>query len=57
MGADVLKRKYDFKQREGFDLAALRIPKRILETPTPLGTIEEDFMRQSIQAYGQVLKD
>ena len=57
LGADVLKRKYDFKQREGFDLAALRIPKRILETPTPLGTIEEDFMRQSIQAYGQALKD
>ncbi|HSQ16951.1 MAG TPA: aldehyde ferredoxin oxidoreductase C-terminal domain-containing protein, partial [Anaerolineales bacterium] len=57
LGADVLKRKYDFKQREGFDLAKLRIPKRILETPTPLGTIDEEFMRQSLQAYGQVLKD
>jgi aldehyde:ferredoxin oxidoreductase len=57
LGADVLRRKYDFKQREGFDLAALRIPGRILETPTPLGTIDEEFLRQSIQAYGQALKD
>ncbi len=26
---------------------------RILETPTPLGKIDEEFMRQSIQAYTQ----
>ena len=56
LGADVLRRKYDFKQREGFDLAKLRIPKRILETDTPLGKIDEGFMRQAIQAYGQALK-
>jgi aldehyde:ferredoxin oxidoreductase len=40
----------------GFDLSALRIPGRILETPTPLGKIDEQFMRQSIQAYGQALQ-
>jgi aldehyde:ferredoxin oxidoreductase len=54
-GADVLHRKYAFKQREGFDLTALRIPGRILETPTPLGKIDEEFMRQSIQAYGRAV--
>jgi aldehyde:ferredoxin oxidoreductase len=52
-GTEVLRLKYAFKQREGFDPAALRIPGRILETPTPLGTIDEGFMRQSIQAYSQ----
>ncbi len=56
LGADVLKRKYDFKQREGFDLEGLRIPRRILETPSPLGKIDETFMRQAIQAYGQALR-
>ncbi len=55
-GTDTLNRKYAFKQREGFDLAALRIPGRILETPSPLGKIDEDFMRRSITAYGQALK-
>jgi aldehyde:ferredoxin oxidoreductase len=52
-GADALHRKYAFKRREGFDPASLRIPGRILETPTPLGKIDEEFMRQSIQAYAQ----
>jgi len=56
LGAEVLKRKYDFKQREGFDLAALRIPQRILETPTPAGKIDETFMRQAIEAYGRALR-
>jgi len=56
LGADVLKRKYDFKQREGFKLETLRIPRRILETPSPLGKIDEAFMRQAIQAYGQALR-
>jgi aldehyde:ferredoxin oxidoreductase len=54
-GAEVLHRKYAFKQREGFDAAALRIPGRILETPTPMGVIDEPFMRQSIEAYAQAV--
>jgi aldehyde:ferredoxin oxidoreductase len=55
-GADVLRRKYAFKAREGFDLGALRIPGRILETPTPLGKIDEGFIRQAIQRYGQEME-
>jgi aldehyde:ferredoxin oxidoreductase len=54
-GAEVLRRKYAFKQREGFDAAALRIPGRILETPTPMGKIDEEFMRQSIEAYARAV--
>jgi aldehyde:ferredoxin oxidoreductase len=54
-GAEVLHRKHAFKQREGFDLSALRIPGRILETPTPSGKIDEEFMRQSIQAYSRAV--
>ncbi len=54
-GAEVLHRKYAFKLREGFDPAALRIPGRILETPTPIGKIDEAFMRQSIQAYARAV--
>jgi aldehyde:ferredoxin oxidoreductase len=54
-GAEVLHRKYTFTQREGFDLSARRIHGCILETLTPLGKIDEEFMRQSIQAYGRAV--
>lgn len=51
LGEETLRRKQAFKTREGFDLNALRIPARILETPTPLGVLEEDFLRRAIQAF------
>jgi aldehyde:ferredoxin oxidoreductase len=50
-GAEVLHSKHAFKEREGFDPQTLRIPGRILETPSPLGQIDEGFMRQTIQAH------
>jgi len=51
LGAETLRRKYAFKRREGFDLAALRIPQRILETPAPAGPFDEAFMRQAMAHY------
>ncbi|RLG60310.1 aldehyde:ferredoxin oxidoreductase, partial [Candidatus Geothermarchaeota archaeon] len=35
VGLEILKKKYQFKLREGFDFRQLRIPKRILEVKTP----------------------
>jgi aldehyde:ferredoxin oxidoreductase len=49
LGRETLRRKHAFKTREGFDLGQLRIPRRILETPSPLGFIDEAFLRQVIQ--------
>ncbi len=51
LGADVLRRKYAFKRREGFDLAEVRIPHRILETPAPAGAFDEPFLREAIAHY------
>ena len=51
LGADTLRRKYAFKRREGFDPAALPIPRRILDTPSPAGPFDEAFLRESIAAY------
>lgn len=48
LGADTLRRKYEFKLREGFKLEELRIPERILETPSPLGQIDEAFLRKAV---------
>jgi aldehyde:ferredoxin oxidoreductase len=52
LGVDILRQKHQFKAREGFDLSNIRIPGRILETPSSLGLIDEDFMRQTLTEIG-----
>jgi len=51
IGGNILKAKYNFKTREGFNLSKLRIPNRIFETPTPAGQLSEEFIRESIRLY------
>ncbi len=51
LGIDILRRKYTFKQREGFVAADLRIPRRILETSAPNGPFDESFIREAIARY------
>ena len=51
LGSEILRRKHEFKTREGFDPAKLRIPRRILETPSPLGVLDEDFLRRAIAHF------
>jgi aldehyde:ferredoxin oxidoreductase len=51
LGTETLRRKVDFKRREGFDLTQMRIPRRILETPSALGPLDEDFLRDAIQLF------
>ena len=51
MGSETLARKNQFKAREGFDLAHVRIPRRILETPSPLGMVDEAFMRAALAKF------
>jgi len=48
-------RKQAFKLREGFDPATLCIPQRTLETATPMGAIDEGFLRETIQLYAQAV--
>ena len=51
LGTETLRRKYGFKIREGFEPDKLRIPRRILETPSPLGVLDEDFLRRAIARF------
>jgi aldehyde:ferredoxin oxidoreductase len=51
LGRAVHRAKMDFKFREGFDLTTLRIPKRILEVPTPLGLLKEEELRAALEIY------
>ena len=51
LGLEILKLKYEFKKREGFDYSRLRIPKRILEIETPLGKIDEQYLRKAVEFF------
>ena len=52
-GAQTLREKHAFKDREGFDFDRLRLPKRIFETPSPAGPFDENFMRQALKYFKQ----
>jgi len=51
LGREILRLKYDFKLREGFDPARLPIPGRIVTAPSPAGPFDEAFVRQAIAHY------
>lgn len=55
LGMEILREKQRFKQREGFDPSKLRIPRRILEAPTPLGSISEEELRAAVDHYFKAL--
>jgi aldehyde:ferredoxin oxidoreductase len=51
LGRETLHAKYDFKIREGFDLAQVRLPRRIFETPARAGSFDEGYMREALAHY------
>lgn len=56
LGREILKKKYEFKFREGFDPNKLRIPRRIVETPTPHGKLNEQELKKAVNLYFEKLK-
>jgi aldehyde:ferredoxin oxidoreductase len=53
LGRETLHAKYAFKMREGFDLAQVRLPRRIFETPAPTGAFDEAYLRQALAHYAE----
>ncbi|MCD6362643.1 MAG: aldehyde ferredoxin oxidoreductase family protein [Synergistetes bacterium] len=49
IGMEIHKAKYKFKIDNGFSLENIRIPGRILETPTPVGRLEEKAIREALR--------
>ncbi len=52
-GTETLHLKNEFKRREGFDFSKLGIPQRILKTLSPLGQVDENFLRQAIARFSE----
>lgn len=55
LGAEILRQKYAFKEREGFVLEQVPLPARIWETPSPAGPFDEAFLREALRVYQQHL--
>ncbi len=55
IGKEIHRAKYRFKTREGFSLDNLRLPKRIFETPSSIGKLDEEFIRKTIEHFKQAL--
>jgi aldehyde:ferredoxin oxidoreductase len=56
IGAKILKEKYRFKSREGFNLDKLRVPERIFQTPTPFGKISKEFIDKCLKIAKEKLE-
>jgi aldehyde:ferredoxin oxidoreductase len=55
LGIEILREKNQFKIREGFDPNLLRIPSRIFEIISPLGDIDEKYIRESVTEFYKLL--
>lgn len=55
-GEKILKEKYKFKLREGFNFNQLKIPARILETESPHKKIQKETIEEAIKHYAEKIK-
>jgi len=53
IGADTLTRKWAFKRHCGFELASMRLPERIFETPSPSGTIDRSVVKAHLRQFAE----
>jgi aldehyde:ferredoxin oxidoreductase len=57
IGKEIFKLKYEFKKREGFNLAEVKIPKRFFETESMQGKLSEEEAHKMLKLYREKLKD
>lgn len=57
IGWEIYVEKYKLKMDMGFNVEKLRIPKKILQTPTPHGVIREEFIREALNYFKQRISE
>jgi len=55
IGERILRNKNRFREREGFSMLAQRFPKRIFETPTPFGVLDERQLYEGVKEFYRML--
>jgi aldehyde:ferredoxin oxidoreductase len=57
LGKEIFHNLYSFKLREGFELTKERIPKRLLETESPLGRLDPKMVQEIISHYVKIREE
>ncbi|MEM2195981.1 MAG: aldehyde ferredoxin oxidoreductase C-terminal domain-containing protein, partial [Sulfolobales archaeon] len=57
LGKRIYLEKHRTKALEGFKPDQVRIPRRFLETPTPLGQVSEEYLRKIIAYYSKLVSE
>jgi aldehyde:ferredoxin oxidoreductase len=55
LGERILRNKNQFKEREGFNILTLKFPKRIFETPTSFGMLDEKTLYEGVKEFYSIL--
>lgn len=55
LGREIHREKYKFKYREGFTFTNTHLPKRIFETPSPVGQLKEEYIRKAILHFEKLV--
>ena len=56
VGLRILRKKFEFKVREGFDPGKLKSPRRVFEVPTPHGRIHKEYLDRAVEVFYTLLK-
>jgi len=55
LGREIYFEKQRLKWEEGFRASSLRIPGRIIETPTPLGRISREYLEEALKEFDNLI--
>ncbi|MGQ9510164.1 MAG: aldehyde ferredoxin oxidoreductase C-terminal domain-containing protein [Thermodesulfobacteriota bacterium] len=55
LGKKIVMEKNRLKREMGFDMESVRIPKRILETPSPFGPLNEFYLRETVHYFKELI--
>ncbi|MBE0479094.1 hypothetical protein IBX65_08285 [Candidatus Aerophobetes bacterium] len=55
MGKSIHQEKYRFKLREGFSPHGMRFPERILETLSPAGQLDKEFINEVLAQFARTV--
>jgi aldehyde:ferredoxin oxidoreductase len=55
LGEDVHRRKHAFRVGRGFDPAVGTLPARLLETPTPSGPLDPEYLRRGLARFRSLM--
>jgi len=57
IGEAIHRAKYRFKLREGFSFENLRLPQRVLDTPSSIGSIDGAFVQETLRCVERMMAD